>query len=77
MKLSTDKCHLVVSGTKYEHSWTKIDDKIWGSNGVKLLGVTIDNKLKFDSHIANICFKANPKQSVLNALASLLTFDKK
>ena len=22
MKLNTDKCHLLVSGTKYEHSWT-------------------------------------------------------
>ena len=77
MKLSTDKCHLLVSGTKYEHNRTKIGDKIWESNEVKLLGVTIDNKLKFDRHIANICFKANPKLSVLNALASLLTFDKK
>ena len=58
MKLSTDKCHWLVSGTKYKHSWAKIDDdKIWEINQVKLLGVTIDNKLKFDSHIANIYFK--------------------
>ena len=50
-KLNTDKCHLLISGTKYEHSWAKIsDDKIWESNEVKL---------KFDGHIANICFKAN------------------
>ena len=24
MKLNTDKCHLLVSGSKYEHSWAKI-----------------------------------------------------
>ena len=35
MKLNTDKCHSLVSGTKYEHSRAKIgDDKIWESNEV-------------------------------------------
>ena len=60
------------SGTKYEHSWAKIvDDKIRKSNEVKLLGATIDNKLKFDGNIANVCFKANQKLSVLNKLAKV------
>ena len=60
MKLNTYKCHLLISRTQYEHSWTKIgDDKIWASNKAKLLCVTIDNKLTFDSHIANICLKAD------------------
>ena len=78
MTVNTDKCHLLVSGTKYEHSWAKIgDDKVWERNEVKRLGVTIDNKLKFDSHITNICFKANQKLSVLSRLAGLLTFDRK
>ena len=46
MKLNTDKYHLLVSGTKCEHSWAEIGhDKIWKSNKVNLLGVTIDNKL--------------------------------
>ena len=60
------------------NSWTKIgDDKIWESNEVKLWGVTVDNKLKFDSHLVNICFKANQKLSVLSRLPSLLIFDRK
>ena len=54
-----------------------VGQKIWESNEVKLLGVTIDNKLKFYSHIANICFKANQKLSVLNRLVGLVTFDRK
>ena len=33
--------------------------------------------LKYDSHIANICFIANQKLSALGKLASLFTFDKK
>ena len=48
--------------------------KIWENNEDKLLGVTIDNKLKFDSHIANICFKANEKLILVSRLASLITF---
>ena len=47
MKLDTNKCHLLVSGTKYEHSWEKIGGcKIWKSNEVNFSGLTIDNKLK-------------------------------
>ena len=50
--------------SKYEHSWEKLgDDKLWESKEVKPLGVTVDNELKLDSHIANICFKANLKLS--------------
>ena len=77
MKLNTDECHLLVSWTKYEHNWAKIgDDDMWESNEVKLLGLTINNRLKFDGRIANICFKANQEPSVWSRLASLLTFDR-
>ena len=68
MKLSTDKCHFLVSGIKYERNWAKIDDKIWESNKSKLLGVAINNKLK--SHIANICFKANQELNILRSWLS-------
>ena len=37
----------------------------------KLLGVTIDSKLKFDKHVENICRKASRK---LNALARLVNY---
>ena len=35
--------------------------KVVPSNSVKLLGITIDNDLKFDLHINNICKQANKK----------------
>ena len=38
---------------------------VWEENKVKLLGITIDNELIFDSHILNICSKTNKKLSVL------------
>lgn len=61
--------------------WTKFgkdgDDKTWESNKVKLLGVTVDKKLRFGSHIANIYLKANYKLTVLTTVANVLTFDEK
>ena len=49
MKINSDKCRLFVSGHKYEHLWAKIgNDKIWETRTVKLLGITIDNELKFE-----------------------------
>ena len=69
---------LFLSVMKHLKVFTKIGNyKIWENNEDKLLGVTIDNKLKFDSHIANICFKANEKLIVVSRLASLLTFGQK
>ena len=34
---------------------------VWEVNEVKFLVMTIDNELKFDSHILHICLKANKK----------------
>ena len=55
MKLNTGKCHLLISRNKHEHMWAKIGQDIVGeSNRVKLLGVTTDNHLKFDSYVKSI-----------------------
>ena len=78
MKLNSDKCHLLMGGYKHEHIWAQIDkDKIWESNEVKLLGVTTDNNLKFDSRIYKIYVKANQKLSVLSRMRNVLTFEKR
>ena len=78
MKLNTDKCYLIISGTKHEHVWIKLGkDKIWDSSNVKLLVVEIDNGLKFDEHIFNICLKANRKLSPLTILSRFLSLEKR
>ena len=46
------------------------------SNDVELLGVTIDNNLRFDKHASNICLKANGKLSVLTRVAKFFPFKK-
>ena len=53
-------------GKHFEHLWTKIgNNRIWENRTVKLLGITIDNELKFDEHLSNVCLKANRKLSNL------------
>ena len=55
-----------ISGHKYEYQWAQIDkDMVWDENEIKLLGITIGNKLIFDSHILSIYSKANKKLSIL------------
>ena len=66
MKMNSDKCHLFISAHKFEHLSAKIGDyKVWETGTVKLLGVAIDNKSKFQEHLKNVCLKANRKLSVL------------
>ena len=45
-------------------------------NTVKLLGVTIDNKLTFTSHIKDLCKRANQKISALVRLRKYLDKDR-
>ena len=70
MKANLNKRHLLLSTTdalNFEISETVIRN----SNPKKLLGVTFDNKLKFEKHIITICQRANRK---LNALARLTPY---
>ena len=78
MKLNQDKCHLLVSGFKYENVWAKIGKtKIWESKKQKLLGVEIDRTLSFDEHIASLCRKAGKKLSVLARFSNCMCTNKK
>ena len=70
MKANVNKCHLLLSTTdafNFEISETVICNP----KSKKLLGITFDNKLKFEKHIITICQRANRK---LNALARLTPY---
>ena len=55
--------------------WGKLDgDMVWESNDVELLGVTIDDNLRFDKHVSNIYLKANRELSALSRVATQQTF---
>ena len=78
MKLNADKCHLLISGFRHQSHWCKIGDaKIWESSKQKLLGVTIDNRFKFDSHLEKICKETSKKISALGRISNLLPLNKR
>ena len=67
MKLNEKKCQLLV--TDPNPQTVKLGNyEVNSSSSVKLLGVTIDNKLSFNEHVTKLCKKANTK---LNALARI------
>jgi hypothetical protein len=76
MKANPDKCHLLLS--KNENLSVDIAGAdISNSSKVKLLGVTLDSSLKFDTHVNEICSKANRKLSALIRLAKYIDIDKR
>ena len=64
MKGNTDKCHLIMC-TNNTPQLKVGDSLIKTSTCEKVLDVTIDYKLTFDNHVANLCKKANNKLRVL------------
>ena len=58
MKLNEEKCHLMISGNHNECLWAQVgNSKIWESYREKLLGIHIDQDLKFNYHINTVCEK--------------------
>ena len=56
----------------------RADDKqLQQEKSMKLLGITIDDKLNFHEHIANLCRKTSRQISVLNRLKRLVPLDAK
>ena len=58
MKSNNDKCHLIII-----NNVNNIIKLKGGKKSVKLLGITIDNKLNFNEHVTNICRKSNQNES--------------
>ena len=70
MKANLDKCHLLLSITE-AFNFQISETVIHNSHSRKMLGVTFDNKLKFEKHLTTLCQKANKK---LNALARVISY---
>ena len=76
MKANADKCHLLLS-TKEKLTANVSNIRITNSNKEKLLGVTIDNHLKFESHIESLCSKASQKLYALSRMSSYMNLEKR
>ena len=78
MKLNQSKCHAMVSSRSSQLHRFKVGEQvIWESQHEKLLGVTIDNDLKFELHLSNICKKSSAKLTALGRLVKIIPMEKK
>ena len=76
MKGNTDKCHLIVSTD--EPIEIRVGESLIKNNICeKLLGVKIDNKLNFDTHVKGLCKKANNKLRALARATPYMPLKKK
>ena len=76
MKANHDACHLLLSSQ--ESSKIQIASlTIKSSNAKNLLGINLDNNLKFDIHLESICQKANRKLSALARISIYMELPKR
>ena len=78
MKANLGKFQFMVLETKnIVHFTINVNCKIIPcSNEVKLLGITIDNELKFKKHIEDLCEKASYKLHALRRIREYVTVEK-
>ena len=75
-KLNADKCKLLVSNHDEDASIVIDNEIVEGSKSVKLLGIKIDNELKFKEHVTNICNKVSQKLHALARISGYMKVDK-
>ena len=74
MKANPHKYQAMVLG-KIENDlqFKASEESIKTTDQTKLLGVLLDNKLKFDAHISNVCRKVSAQINALNRLKNILS----
>ena len=78
MKLNTDKCHLLILGrNSNQHITVNVGDSVIGNTEEeKLLGVVIDKRLTFETHISKLCKKAGNKLFALARISGYMDSNK-
>ena len=73
MGLNSGKCHFMCLGKNTENETYFFNNtEMKNRDEEKILGITIDNKLKFKSHVKNLRKKASQKIWALSRLANYL-----
>ena len=76
MKSNDDKCHSIVANADIIYISHLNDAFIESEDSVELLGVKIDNKLKFNEHVSGLLKKGNQKFHALSRISKFLCKDK-
>ena len=69
MQANPDKFHLLLDDSDTNLSIKVNNYEIKNSNEEKLLGITFDNKLRFETHVTNLCKKATQKLHALSRVS--------
>ena len=78
MVLNAGKCHFMCLGKNTENETFSVKDTIMNnSKEEKILGVIIENRLTFSTHIRELCEKASQKISALSRISSQLNDSEK
>ena len=78
MVLNSKKCHFMCIGRDVENETFTFKDVCYRNSKDKvILGITIDNKLNFDSHIKSMCKETGQKSNALSRISIFLNKDKK
>ena len=78
MVLNAGKCHFMCLGKNTENETLVFNNTTMeNSKEEKILGVIIDNKLNFNSHIRELCKKASQKISALSRISNHLNDSEK
>ena len=76
--MNQDKCHFLLSGHKHKVTFAKIGhSKIWENCTQKLLGIIIDQNLKFDEYIQTQCKKTGRKIKALARVCTYLSLERR
>ena len=72
-KANPDKSHLLLNSTDTSLSAVIDGHVINNKNLVKLLGISIDNELKFNEHVSKLCKKASQKLHALSRVSPYMS----
>ena len=76
LKANADRCHLILS-TDEPFSINIDHEIIKNSNNKKLLGINLNNRLGFDTHVANICNRVSKKLHALARISQYMNIHKR
>ena len=77
MVLNSKKCHFMCICKDIDETFSFKDVCYKSSKEEVILGITIDNKLSFDSHIRKMCKKSGQKLNAFSRITTFLNKDKK
>lgn len=77
MQGNAEKCQLIANDTNKNLFISVGNESVFNNKSAKILGVTFDNTLNFESHIKNICKTASQKVSALARMCPYLSISKK